>query len=289
MSIDFRLIHNPEDAVPMKAKSDQPAYRVVEVDERNLDEYGLFCQKSKKNTEGYRNKVKWVNERFKEGLRTRLLLVNEGPKRGLTSRGFIEYIPGEHTWRGIDAKEYMVIHCIWVVGRNKGHGYGTKLLEQCESDAKGMNGVAVVTSDKHWLPRKELFLKHGFEIVDTKPPYLELLAKRFSDESPLPRFNPIDAQRLEKYASGITIFKSDQCPYTADSTKEIIEFAKEHNIPLRIENIRNCKEAQNGVHPYGTYCVLLNGKVVTYRPIGRKGINEFITEKRKFHATLLDS
>jgi ribosomal protein S18 acetylase RimI-like enzyme len=265
----------------MKREVGEEAYRIVEVDESNIDDYGLFCQKSKKNSEGYRSKVKWVKERFKEGLRIRLLLVNEGPRRGLTSRGFIENIPGEYTWRGIDAKGYMVIHCVWVVGRNRGHGYGTTLLEQCEKDAKGMSGVAVVTSDMHWLPGKELFLKHGFEIVDTVPPYFELLARRFSDDAPLPKFNHVSKQRFEKCQSGITIFKSDQCPYTADSMKEITEFGKEHDLPVRIANVRNCREAQNGIHPYGTYCILLNGKVVTYRPIGKNRMNEIITEERK--------
>jgi GNAT superfamily N-acetyltransferase len=263
----------------MKKEANEASHRIVEIDEDNLDDYGLFCQKSKKSAEGYRNKVEWVKKRFQEGLRIRLLLVNEGPKRGLTSRGFVEYIPGEYAWRGIDAKGYMVIHCIWVVGRNRGHGYGTELLEQCESDARGMNGVAVVASDRHWLPRRELFLKHGFEIVDAMPPCFELLAKRLSYDAPLPSFNRIPIQRLEEYKSGITILKSDQCPYTADSVKEIKEVATEHDLPLRVESVRNCSEAQNSVHPYGTYCILMNGEVVTYHPIGKKGMNEFIAEK----------
>ena len=178
----------------MQKRAEGRAYRIVEVNEANFDDYGVFCLKSKKNTEGYVNKAKWMRDRFKEGLRTRLLLVKE--KHDLTSRGFIEYIPGEYAWRGIDAKGYMVIHCIWVVGRNRGHGYGTELLRQCEGDAQGMNGAAVVTSDKHWLPSSELFLRHGFEKADTMPPYFELLAKRFSKDAPLPRFNPIPIQKL---------------------------------------------------------------------------------------------
>ena len=99
----------------MGIRVEESAYRIVDVNEANIDEYDVFCYKSKKNTDGYRNKIRWVKERFKEGLRLKLLLVKE--RKGFTSRGFIEYIPGEHTWRGIDAKGYMVIHCIWVVGK----------------------------------------------------------------------------------------------------------------------------------------------------------------------------
>jgi GNAT superfamily N-acetyltransferase len=278
--IDPRPIQDSDkkDDAMAKKQADEAPYRIVEIDKDNFDDYGLFCQKSRKSGEGYRNKVKWVKERFKEGLRMRLLLVNEGPKRGLTSRGFIEYVPGEFAWRGIDAKGYMVIHCIWVVGRNRGHGYGRELLEQCESDARGMNGVAVVTSDSHWLPKKELFLRHGFEKIDTKPPSFELLAKRFPNDAPTPRFNPVPTERLEKYKFGITILRSDQCPYTADSVKEIREVAEERDLPLRVESISNCNEAQNSVHPYGTYCILINGEVVAYRPIGKRRMNELIGE-----------
>jgi len=254
----------------MGTRVEESAYRIVDVNEANIDEYDVLCYKSKKNTDGYRNKVRWVKERFKEGLRLKLLLVKE--RKGFTSRGFIEYIPGEHTWRGIDAKGYMVIHCIWVVGKNKGKGYGTKLLEQCLNDAKGMNGVAVVTTESTWLPRKGLFIKNGFEKVDTMPPYLELYAKRFSNNAPPPKFSSIPKERLKKYGSGITVLKSDQCPYTNAAVRVAVEFAKEANLPARIMHVESCKEAQNGVHPYGTYCVLLNGKVLTYRPIGKKGL-----------------
>ena len=107
------------------------SYKIVNVDENNVDVAGVFCQKSRKNGEGYRSKAAWVRERFKEGLRLKLLLVDEGSKRGFRSRGFIEYIPGEFTWRGVSARGYMVIHCIWVVGRNKSKGYGGKLLRHC--------------------------------------------------------------------------------------------------------------------------------------------------------------
>jgi len=252
----------------MDKKLDQSEYKILDLNETNFDEYGAFCLKSKKNTKGYKDKVDWIKKRFKEGLRLKLLLVKE--RHGFTSRGFIEYIPSEYAWRGINAKGYMVIHCIWVVGRNKGHGYGTKLLQQCLKDAKGMNGVAVMTSEKTWLPKKDLFVKNGFEKADSMPPYFELYAKRFSDKAPYPKFNPIPKSRLAKYASGVTIFKSNQCPYINGNTNIIAEIVKQDNISLRVEQIESCKEAQNGVNPYGTFCVLLNGKVLTYHPIGRK-------------------
>jgi len=264
----------------MKTSVDEPAYKIADVNETNIDVHGVFCLKSKKNKEGYKKQIEWIKERFKEGLRLKLLLIHEGAKRGFRSRGFIEYIPGEYTWRGISAEGYRVIHCIWVVGKNKNHGYGTKLLEQCLNDAKRMNGVAVVTSESTWLPGKKIFIKHGFEKVDTIPPDFELYSKRFSKSASLPRFNPIPKEKLEKYAFGMTIFKSDQCPYISASVKAIAEVAKQVDLQLRIEQIKSCKEAQHSVHPYGTFCILLNGKVLTYHPIGKKTLLDFLPKTR---------
>jgi N-acetylglutamate synthase-like GNAT family acetyltransferase len=234
---------------------------------------------SKKNSEGYRDKAEWLRKRFKEGLRLKLLLVNEGARRGFRARGFIEYVPSKCAWRGIKADEYMVIHCIWVVGKNKRHGYGTELLRECLNDAKGMNGVVVMTSEKTWLPRKDLFVKAGFEKVDSMH-HFELYAKRFSEKAPLPRFSPVPESKLKKYASGITVFKSDQCPYADKYTKLVAHIAEKADIPFRIRQVENCEEAQNNVDPYGTFCVTFEGKVLTYRNV-TKELSDSISKKRK--------
>jgi hypothetical protein len=145
-------------------------------------------------------------------------------------------------------------------------------------DAKGMNGVAVVTG-RTWLPRSGLFMKNGFEKVDSIPPDLELLAKRFSDNASPPRFNVISKEELEDCGTGITVFKSDQCPYWDSAVKKLEEVAKQLDVPIRIKEIENCKQAQHNAHPYGTSCVLLDGNVVTYRPIGAKGLLNYLSRK----------
>jgi GNAT superfamily N-acetyltransferase len=262
----------------------EPEYKIVDLNETNINEYGAFCQQSKKDTKGYKDKFEWIKKRFKEGLHLKLLMINEGAKRGFRARGFIEYIPGENAWRGVNAKGYMFIHCIWVVGKNKGHGYGTKLLQLCLDDAKGMNGVAVMTGGKVWLPKKDLFVKNGFEKVDSMPPFFELYAKRFTEKAPLPKFNPISKSKLEKYAPGIIVLKSNQCPHVDGYAKLAAQAAKEAGVPCRIEQIENCKEAQNSVNPYGTFCVLLNGKVLTYRGMGRKELLDCISNSQKVKA-----
>jgi len=48
----------------------------------------------------------------------------------------------------VHAPGYLLVHCIWVVGRAKKQGYGRRLLDECLEDARqaGAHGVAAVTS-----------------------------------------------------------------------------------------------------------------------------------------------
>ena len=54
---------------------ERPEFKIIEITESNIEEYGLLCQKSKKKEEGYQNKIKWIEERFREGMKYLLLLV----------------------------------------------------------------------------------------------------------------------------------------------------------------------------------------------------------------------
>ena len=124
-------------------------------------EHGFFCYKSKPNSAGYQRKLAWLEERFAEGLQIKIIC-EDG-----RSVGFIEYTPAEFAWRPVRAPGYLFIHCLWVVGRAKEKGYGSRLLEACLKDASTMGklGVAVVTKKGGHLVGKKLFLKHGFEML----------------------------------------------------------------------------------------------------------------------------
>jgi hypothetical protein len=55
-----------------------------------------------------------------------------------------------------------------------------------------------------------------------------------------------------------------------------MEISKQADIPCRIENVENCKQAQNGADPYGTFCVMLNGRVLGYRHV-KKALSDSIS------------
>jgi hypothetical protein len=152
-------------------------------------------------------------------------------------------------------------------------------------DARQTNGVAVLTG-RTWLPSSELFLKSGFLKVDSLPPDVELYAKRFTGNAPMPRFQVESRRRLNECAKGITMFASNQCPYADSAVKEMTGVAERFSLSIRIIEITNCKEAQHTVHPYGTFCVVVDGEIMDYRPIGARSMIDRLSQKEKYRTAL---
>jgi hypothetical protein len=232
---------------------------IVSVGAANVVERGFFCFKSKRKSLGYAQKTNWLQVRFSEGLK--IHIVYEGSR----SVGFIEYIPGEYAWRAVRAPGYVLIHCLWVVGRAKEKGYGSQLLDVCLADARqmGASGVAMVTSSKPWLAGSQLLLKHGFECVEALPPF-ELMVKRFGDAAP-PSFPTDWEARLAAFGPGLTVVRSDQCPYMEDATNTILEFGRSKGFEAKVIHLKTCREVQDtSPTPYGTFAVVHDGQLLSY-------------------------
>ncbi len=113
-------------------------FEIKTVDGSNIDESGFFCYMSKRKEPGYKQKREWLEARFAEGMKIKILHENGG-----RDVAFIEYIPGEYAWRAVNAPGYMVIHCLWVVGKGKGKGYGNLLIKECLDDARAQKCAAL--------------------------------------------------------------------------------------------------------------------------------------------------
>lgn len=246
---------------------------IIDVNAENVDQYGFFCMRSKPKSDDYQKKLNWVKERFKEGLKIKIIQENGRQK------GFVEYIPGEFTWRAINAKEYMVIHCFWIVGKGQGRGFGSQLLNVCIHEAKnlGLSGVAIVTSEQGWLPNKKFFERKGFKMVD-KIDEFELMALSFN-ENPKPQFFNWN-ESAKDYTEGITVFKSDQCPFIQGAVSDIIEASKELSIRVRVVNLDSSSAAQQkSPTPFGVFTVIYNGEIITYHPETKNRFIKLINKK----------
>jgi GNAT superfamily N-acetyltransferase len=243
--------------------------KIITMNESDLGKIQMFCGHSPTYRRGYNAKLEWLQARLHEGMRYTLLQVHG------RNAGLIEYVPGEYTWRGVEAEGYLFIHCFWVIGRNRGHGYGRQLLETCLADARGTNGVAVAVSKTHWLPTPKLFLKNGFELADQAAPSFDLLVKRFRPEAPLPRFK----HSVKKAPNGLTLYYSDQCPYLQNLPDITMKVGEQLKIPVNIMHLDNAREAQHSPCPYGTLAYFYNGELLTYRPAGTKQLLELLELK----------
>jgi L-amino acid N-acyltransferase YncA len=250
------------------------SFEIVTVDETNIDEHGFFCYKSKPKSPGYQKKMDWLRARLAEGLRIKILYEND------RSVGFIEYIPGEYTWRVVDASGQLVIHCLWVVGRGKKKGYGSRLLGECVDDARvqGKSGVVMVSSRGNWLASEKVFLKNGFAEVGSAPPSFKLLVKPLNGSSE-PAFPQDWEQRLAQYSPGATIIYADQCPYMPNAVQYAIDQFAARGIEARVVRLENSAEVRaKSPTPYGVFAIIVEGKLLTYHYLGTKELRRLDEE-----------
>ena len=197
----------------------------------------------------------------------------------------LEYIPGKYAHRPVDADGYMFIQCIFVGFKNefKGKGYASSLIDECIKDAKGkkMLGVAVVTRKGPFMAKNGIFLKKGFEIVDSTEPDFDLLVKKFDEKSKNPKFKSGMSDKLEKYDKGLTILRSAQCPYTEKNVNAIIETAKKFKLKPNLIELKDVNEVQGTPCAFGSFCLIYNGEILSYHPISNTRFENIIRKKVK--------
>lgn len=241
--------------------------RVVEIKPDDLLETPC-CGIKDITHEGHSRKTRWLKEHIERGLKSKILLTPDGYQTG-----FIEYLPGQYAWRGVEATGYMFIHCLWTFYKKyQRQGYAKSLIETCIRDAEAakMSGVAVVAREKPWLPRKDIFLRLGFKIVDTAPPDYELLATKLDPKAPDPRFKDGWQEKLANFGEGLTIIRADQCPHTIRFAESISEVARaSYGLDADIVELETFEEAQNAPTPYACFAVIYNGCLLADHQISK--------------------
>src|SRR3972149_3214167 len=239
--------------------------REYEIVDTNADNIGgcSFCGYKSGKNEGHRRKSDWLKNRYAEGLKFKVLRSRE-----FGDIGMIEYAPGSHAWRPVEAEGYLVIHCLMVNGKHKGKGLGALLLDSCLKDAKKnkCRGVAVVTSSDSFMAESGLFIKAGFVSVQSSPPY-ELLVKKFKKAAPDPRFIVERERVLKRYKKGLTILAADQCPMVPKWVEEIAEASGALGLKPKVVRVRSAKASRELPTPYGMFSLIYEGRVIVERPV----------------------
>jgi len=244
------------------------AMGLITVTQDNLGETGFFCKMSARGKPGYEQKQTWLTRRFAEGLQMRLL--------GDGGRGFVEFIPGAYAWRAIEnADAYMVIHCLWVVGRSKGQGYSTELLDSVTDYAKanGFKGVAAVTSSSHWMIGDTILEHHGYRLVASAPPSFNLMVLKFDPSASDPQFCGGWTEKAQANSNGLVLYRSGQCPYLDDATSHARKFADDVGIEFEDIVLGSADDVRRlSPSPYGVFAMVLNGQLLSYHYLLKKDI-----------------
>ncbi|MCX6556087.1 MAG: hypothetical protein NTW95_01415 [Candidatus Aminicenantes bacterium] len=232
--------------------------KLVDVTAANIGEHPqAICFINPKH-EHFLHKVDWLKQQFENGLKIKLLYP-AGAKRAV---GFIEYVPGEYCWRGVNAKGYMFIHCLWTTGKTLQHkGMGALLIQAVEAEAKGMLGVCVLASDKSFMARKDIFIKQGYQVV-AESGNEQLLMKQFKAGSP-----PAFRKRRPEKNKDLAILYSRQCPWVARFIEEVKPILKKTNLALAVTELKTPAEAQNAPCAYGVFNLLYDGRALADRYI----------------------
>jgi hypothetical protein len=164
---------------------------------------------------------------------------------------------------------------------SKKKGHGSFLIQQCLEDARkqDMHGVAVVTSQGNWLASDKVFLKNGFEVVDQTLPSFQLLVKKFRSAAPAPAFPTNWDGRLSRWGKGLTILRSDQCPYLEDAVATAQKVANEKGIESRVVGFKNARMVQEqSPTPYGVFHMILDGKLLSHHYLLEKDLVRFLDQ-----------
>jgi len=83
--------------------------------------------------------------------------------------GQIEYAPAEASGYPIFGWNIVVMNCIWVLRRARGHDFGKLLLNSMIEKEKDASGFATLALENHWSPwlKKEYMEKLSFTSIDS--------------------------------------------------------------------------------------------------------------------------
>jgi GNAT superfamily N-acetyltransferase len=111
----------------------------------------------------YRLRQEYLKVAVPKGFRKKLLLWKGEPV------GMIEYAPSEAAGYPITGKGIIVVNCIWVLRKARGHSFGKLLMHAMIEDTKNSSGYATIGLNRHWSPwfKIKQLEKLGFRPVDS--------------------------------------------------------------------------------------------------------------------------
>jgi len=107
----------------------------------------------------YKKRTEYLRKAIPRGFHKKLLIFNG------EVTGQIEYSPAEVSYYPMKGDNIIIMNCIWVLKKAKGHYFGKLLLENVIRSEKEAAGFATIALENHWSPwfKKEEIEKLGFK------------------------------------------------------------------------------------------------------------------------------
>lgn len=94
----------------------------------------------------YSRRVEYLREAIPEGFHKKLLVFNGNVV------GQIEYGPPRASYYPISGQDLVVMNCIWVLRKAKGHNLGRLLVKDMVRSERHAASFATIALDNHWSP-----------------------------------------------------------------------------------------------------------------------------------------
>lgn len=247
---------------------------LITLNKENFQKYGCRCFCDAKQP-GHLAKLDRVNEELNKWLKIKQLYLEWNK----AARWYIEYIPGENARRWVTINDYMFIHCLWINPKKyRNLGYGKILINEAIEDAKKLwlKWVATVSSNWWFMHKNDIFIKNWFKIVDTAPPWFELLVLDF-DGSPIGKFNNTQIS----WYKWLNIVFSMQCPWVNRSLDELEKVAKNYNVQIQYHKLSTPKEVQNWPSIYWTFALIYDNQLIVDHYISATRFNNILSKELK--------
>jgi L-amino acid N-acyltransferase YncA len=110
----------------------------------------------------YKKRIEYLKKAVPKGFHKKLLIFNGKVV------GQIEYAPAVASYYPIMGDNIIVMNCIWVLRKVKGHNFGKQLLDNMIRSEENASGFATIALENHWSPwfRKWQIEKLGFRHID---------------------------------------------------------------------------------------------------------------------------
>jgi L-amino acid N-acyltransferase YncA len=111
----------------------------------------------------YKKRTEYLKKAIPKGFHKKLLIFKENIV------GQIEYSPAKVSYYPIVGDKIIVMNCIWVLKKARGHNFGKQLLDDMIRSEKNTTGFATIALEGHWSPwfKKSEMEQLGFKPLDS--------------------------------------------------------------------------------------------------------------------------